>query len=64
VWEIAEPDKNKVSHFSEEFSKPICYNCTGGMQDQTQIFSLNKPGKTSLTFTYFEEKITINFIVH
>jgi hypothetical protein len=64
VWEIAEPDKNKVSHFSEEFSNPSCYNCTGGMQDHTLIFSLDKPGKTSLTFTYFEEKLTINFIVH
>lgn len=64
VWEIARADKDKISDFSEEFSNPSCYNCTGGTYDHTLIFRMVKPGRNSLTFTYFDEKLSINFLVH
>lgn len=62
VWKIAATDNAKVFFVKDEYTNPSCVNCIGGNQDHSIFFRLLSNEMTSISFTYFDEVVTIKFI--
>lgn len=61
TWKISEADMGKVEAVTHEYENPSCVNCTGGTHDHIIVFRLKYADKTSITFNYFDEKVTVGF---
>jgi predicted secreted protein len=59
VWEVVGLDKAKLEQSASTYSNPSCTNCTGGNQDVTFHFKAKAAGTSNLTFSYFDEKVTL-----
>lgn len=60
-WKMA--DAAGVTIVDEKYSNPSCTNCTGGNQDHTFILKATKPGKTNLSFSYFDQNYQVTLDV-
>lgn len=63
VWKIKEMDKKKISLDKEDFLNPSCTNCAGGNHDHAYYFTAKEKGSSQLSFTYFDEKVTVTIAV-
>ena len=59
VWTITTIDKDKIDVLPNTYSNRSCENCTGGNQDNTFHFKAKAAGKSDITFTYFDKKVTV-----
>ena len=60
-WKIADEDLDKVEAVTHEYENPSCVDCTGGNHDHIIVFRLKYAGNTTITFTYFDEKVKVGF---
>jgi hypothetical protein len=59
IWTITTIDKDKIEVLPNTYSNRSCTNCTGGTQDNTFHLQAKTAGKSELTFTYFDKKVSV-----
>lgn len=57
IWQVV-GETPGLEQSPKTYSNPSCTNCTGGNQDVTFHFKAKTAGKTTLTFSYFNEETT------
>lgn len=63
IWKIAAIDNSKIRFLNDAHANPSCTDCVGGNQDH--IFNLRATGKgrSTLSFTYFSQTVTVYIVV-
>lgn len=59
VWKISEIDKEKIEVLPNTYSNKSCTDCVGGNQDNTFHFQVKSAGKSTLSFSYFDKKVSV-----
>jgi predicted secreted protein len=59
VWQIAKADDEKIAFVSNTYSGRSCEDCDGGYQNNSFHFKVLKPGTSTVSLTYFEEKFSV-----
>lgn len=59
VWTITTIDKDKIEVLPNTYSNKSCTDCVGGNQDNTFHLQAKAVGKSELTFSYFDQKVTV-----
>lgn len=63
VWRITSIDKDKIETLPNTYSNKSCTNCTGGTQDNTFHLKAKAAGSSELTFSYFEQKVSVTIVI-
>ena len=58
-WKISEIDSTKIGFLSDTYSNRSCIDCVGGNQDKTFHFEVRKAGRSTISFNYFKENISV-----
>ncbi len=63
IWRVTTIDSKKIQLINEVKNNPSCTNCVGGSQDHIFYLKVIDKGNSTLSFTYFSQKITVYIFV-
>lgn len=63
TWKVAVSNPDMITTLPNTYANKSCTNCVGGSQDNTFHFEAKKAGTATLTFTYFDKKVTTTIVV-
>ena len=64
VWRIVNIDKDKISQQESTYKNRPAPGMMGGSKDHIFHFTAKEKGSSTLSFNYFKESSTINFVIN
>ena len=64
VWRIVNIDKDKISQQESTYKNAPAPGMMGGSKDHIFHFTAKEKGSSTLSFIYFKESSTINFVIN
>ena len=64
VWRVTAIDKNKIEQMESTYKNGPAPGVMGGSQDHIFHFTAKDKGASNLSFSYFKESSSINFVIN
>lgn len=64
VWRAEVSNSEVVATLPNTYSNKSCTDCVGGNQDNTFHLEAKKAGTSTITFAYFDKKVTVTIVVN
>lgn len=64
VWRAEISNSEVVATLPNTYSNKSCTDCVGGNQDNTFHLEARKAGTSTITFAYFDKKVTVTIVVN